>query len=271
MNNITNKTNGLNGDKVLKKSKFASFNNSYRITFTSLGLILLSFFIYLNSIAEKDVTKQKMVYSSIAKAFNIQGDKKFPLSQESVKGDLISVVRQNIIQNELLELQAMEGLKGDIEIMENKTDLIINLSNQLLFDTGKEEIKDSCKPVLTKIIKIINKIDNTIKIEGYTDNTPIIDTNYESNWELSAARATEVLKYMHYNGNIPMSRLNAMGYGEFHPIISNDTIRGREKNRRVAIVICNAKGLDELSKYGNVIKIKGFKFKAPIEDIDESY
>ena len=260
-------------EKILKDSRFEIFKNSFRLTFTSLSLILLTFFIYFHSIAIQDTTKAGKVFSSIAKAFNIKKTDKEGLesSDKSRSKNLIPVITQNIVQNELLELQSTDGLTGDIEIMENKNDLIINLSDKLIFDLGKSNIKESFKPTLNKVIKILGKIDNKIRVEGYTDNTPISNSNFESNWELSAARAVEILRYLHQQGNVSLDRLEAAGYGEFHPIMPNDTPQGKIKNRRVAIVIRNAKGLDKFGNYGKTIKIQGFKFRVPDEEIDELY
>ena len=260
-------------EKILKDSRFEILKNSFRLTFTSLSLILLTFFIYFHSIAIQDTTKAGKVFSSIAKAFNIKKTDKEGLesSDKSRSKNLIPVITQNIVQNELLELQSTDGLTGDIEIMENKNDLIINLSDKLIFDLGKSNIKESFKPTLNKVIKILGKIDNKIRVEGYTDNTPISNSNFESNWELSAARAIEILRYLHQQGNVSLDRLEAAGYGEFHPIMPNDTPQGKIKNRRVAIVICNAKGLDKFGNYGKTIKIQGFKFRVPDEEIDELY
>lgn len=260
-------------EKILKDSRFEIFKNSFRLTFTSLSLILLTFFIYFHSIAIQDTTKAGKVFSSIAKAFNIKKTDKEGLesSDKSRSKNLIPVITQNIVQNELLKLQSTDGLTGDIEIMENKNDLIINLSDKLIFDLGKSNIKESFKPTLNKIIKILGKINNKIRVEGYTDNTPISNSNFESNWELSAARAVEILRYLHQQGNVSLDRLEAAGYGEFHPIMPNDTPQGKIKNRRVAIVIRNAKGLDKFGNYGKTIKIQGFKFRVPDEEIDELY
>ena len=260
-------------ERKLQDSRFEIYKNPFRLTFTSLSLILLTFFIYFYSISIRDVTKAGKVYSSIVKAFNIKKTNKEGLefSDKSRSKNLIPIITQNIVQNELMELQSSDGLTGDIEIMENKNDLIINLSDKLIFDLGKNDVKESFKPTLNKVIKILSKLDNKIRVEGYTDNTPISNSNFESNWELSAARAVEILRYLHQQGNLSLDRLEAAGYGEFHPIVPNDTPQGKIKNRRVAIVICNAKGLDKLGNYGKTIKIQGFKFRVPDEEIDELY
>jgi len=116
--------------------------------------------------------------------------------------------------------------------------LVIILSDDILFDSGKAEIKKDAYPVLDKVAKIIKiEVPNkNIGIGGHTDNVPIKHSGWKSNWELATARATNVLHYLSKKG-VPARRLSATGYGEHHPIASNLTKVGRAKNRRVEIVI----------------------------------
>ncbi|MGB2600353.1 MAG: OmpA family protein [Candidatus Omnitrophota bacterium] len=116
--------------------------------------------------------------------------------------------------------------------------LVIVLSDDILFDSGKAEIKRQAYPVLDKVIRIIKREvpDKDISIGGHTDNVPITHSSWESNWELSTARATNVLHYMVDKGVSP-DRLAATGYGEHHPIASNATDADRARNRRVEIAI----------------------------------
>lgn len=116
--------------------------------------------------------------------------------------------------------------------------LAIILSGDILFDSGKADIKPGAYPVLDKIINIISdKVPGKdIGITGHTDNVPIKFSNWKSNWELSSARATNVLYYLESKGVSP-ERLSAIGQGEYKPIASNETAKGRARNRRVEIVI----------------------------------
>ncbi|MFH1665291.1 MAG: OmpA family protein [Candidatus Omnitrophota bacterium] len=116
--------------------------------------------------------------------------------------------------------------------------LVIILSDDILFDSGKTEIKEKAFPVLNKVSEIIREKvpDKNIGVGGHTDNVPIKHSKWASNWELSTARATNVLYYLEKQGVSP-SKLSATGYGEHRPVASNDTIQGRAKNRRVEIVI----------------------------------
>jgi len=116
--------------------------------------------------------------------------------------------------------------------------LVIVLSDDILFDSGKAEIKKQAFPILDKVASVIKSEvpEKNIGVGGHTDNVPITHSAWKSNWELSTARATTVLHYLESKG-IPPKRLSATGYGEYRPIASNDTAVGRAKNRRVEIVI----------------------------------
>ena len=116
--------------------------------------------------------------------------------------------------------------------------LVIILSDDILFDSGKAEVKKGAYPILDKVSAVIRtKVpDKNIGISGHTDNVPIKHSGWKSNWELSTARATNVLYYLEKK-KISPSRLSATGYGKHRPIVSNDTEGGRAKNRRVEILI----------------------------------
>jgi chemotaxis protein MotB len=142
------------------------------------------------------------------------------------------------------DLQA--GLKseiaaGEIKITQLQGKLTVNLVDRILFDSGKAEIKDDGRKVLDKVGGILNTVmDKNIRIEGHTDNKPIVGdllAKYPSNWELSTARATAVARYLQDHDKVDPARLVAAGYGEYHPIASNDTAESRALNRRIEIVL----------------------------------
>ena len=112
----------------------------------------------------------------------------------------------------------------------------LEMNSELLFASGKAELSTKAIPVLEKVAEVIRDVPNVINVEGYTDNVPISTGFYPSNWDLSSARATSVVKQLVKN-NIPATRLSAVGYGEFHPIADNKDEEGRFKNRRVVLVL----------------------------------
>lgn len=116
--------------------------------------------------------------------------------------------------------------------------LVITFVAEVLFNSGKDEIRDTSKPILDKVARILKEEvpGNEIGIEGHTDNAPIKHSGWDSNWELSAHRALSVLYYLESEGIDP-GRLSARGYGPYRPVTSNDTEKGRQLNRRVEIVV----------------------------------
>jgi len=117
--------------------------------------------------------------------------------------------------------------------------LVITFVAEVLFDSGKADVKKEADPILGKVAKVIRRkvSDRDIGIEGHTDNVPITYSGWKSNWELSTARATSVLHNLIDNGGLEPEKLSAIGYGEYRPIASNDTDEGRQLNRRVEVVI----------------------------------
>jgi chemotaxis protein MotB len=130
---------------------------------------------------------------------------------------------------------------GQIQITQLQGKLTVNLVDKILFDSGKAEIKGDGTKVLDKVASVLNGVaDKNIRIEGHTDNVPIsgaLMSKYASNWELSTARATSVARYLQDQDKVDPTRLVAAGYGEYHPIASNDTAEGRAQNRRIEIVL----------------------------------
>jgi len=117
--------------------------------------------------------------------------------------------------------------------------LVISFVADVIFDSGKAKIKTEAYPVLDKVARVLteNVPQLNVGIEGHTDNVPVKLSKWKSNWELSSARSLSVLHYLVDKKGISPDRLSAIGYGEYHPVASNDTRVGRQANRRVEIVI----------------------------------
>ena len=133
----------------------------------------------------------------------------------------------------------IKSLEADFGIEVTLTDQGIRLSfaDQILFDFGKAGINPAGHKLLNHVIGAVKKVPNAVRIEGHTDNIPIQTTRFPSNWELSVARAVNVVKYFVEYGRIDPHRLSAVGYGKSRPLVANDTPANRMKNRRVEIII----------------------------------
>lgn len=125
--------------------------------------------------------------------------------------------------------------------------LTISFTNDIFFDSGQDILKEDMKKGLSKLVKLLNNIDNSIIIEGHTDNVPISKTSkYSSNWQLSAGRAANVAEYLVDEEKVDGARVAAVGYGEYRPKVSNDIKKGQSVNRRIDIIILydNEKGIE---------------------------
>ncbi|NLY42467.1 MAG: OmpA family protein [Clostridiaceae bacterium] len=139
------------------------------------------------------------------------------------------------------------NLIDSVEILNEKSGLLIRFKENVLFDSGKADLKEDAKEILKRISQILSQFNNDIRIEGHTDNVPMNTPEFPSNWELSTKRAVNVLKYFIEESGFDPVRLSAVGYGEYHPVADNDTVEGRRKNRRVDIVILRTYTLNETS------------------------
>jgi len=161
---------------------------------------------------------------------------------------IFSITGQLPLLTEALEaFQSDRGLKYPLREDETAipqgigtSEFIFSLPSQVLFDLGRAEIKPEAVPYLEEAVKKIKEMlvyypDTQIRVEGYTDNLPIHNWRYRSNWELSADRAISVVRYLIEEHSFPPEQLQAMGYGEYMPIVPNDTPENRQKNRRVEI------------------------------------
>lgn len=141
---------------------------------------------------------------------------------------------------EMLEKMKNEISQGQVTISELKGKLTVNMVDAVLFDSRKAEVKPEGLAVLQKLIDILKTVkDKAIRIEGNTDNVQIsgsVARTFPTNWELSAARAINVTRYLQQQGIDP-TVLSAVAYGEYHPVSGNDTPEGKAKNRRIEIIL----------------------------------
>jgi len=140
------------------------------------------------------------------------------------------------------------GLDGQLELIKTDAEILIRFRDNVIFDSGKADIRPEAEGILDEIASVLllyEKEIDMIRVEGHTDNVPIHTEKYPSNWELSTARAVEVLRYFIEKKGLDPLTLSAVGYGEYHPVRENDTSEGRAVNRRVDIVIAKAVDSDQ--------------------------
>lgn len=217
-------------------------------TYSDMVTLLLTFFILLYTFASVDEQKFKSVSTAFQATFagktSKDGDSMFDVNQKTGQDPIMGEDKPpgledklNSMYSEIKNYVEKNNIEATIEKNSGKRGIILRINDSVLFELGKAELKPESKGTLDKIDNLFKSIPNRIKIEGHTDNIPIKNYKYESNWELSTDRAVNVVKYyIESKGNDP-KRFEAAGYGEYHPVAPNDTNEHRAMNRRVEILI----------------------------------
>jgi chemotaxis protein MotB len=145
------------------------------------------------------------------------------------------------IYEKVKELVETKGLSNDVEIEKTGPGVLVRFKDEILFDVAQAELKANVKNTLQRFGEILRTYNKNIRVEGHTDNVPINNSRFRSNWELSTARAISVVRYfteeLPTDQRIDPMKLEVSGYGEYHPIVPNDTEQNRQKNRRIEITI----------------------------------
>jgi chemotaxis protein MotB len=168
---------------------------------------------------------------------------------EAQKAQLESASKQRASQyDSLIQNLTEEVKKGQLQVRQYKDMLTVDVAEQLLFDSGRADLKQSGKDVLKKVGDALKGYeDKVIRVVGHTDNVPItkgLQKRFASNWELSVARATTVVRFLQDVG-VPPERMIASGRAEYQPIGENDTPEGRQKNRRTEITLVDRNAVTE--------------------------
>ena len=160
------------------------------------------------------------------------GEEPGGLSDTEIEDNKMKEIKE-LIENEINE----EGYSDKIVLILNKEGLDISIQDTVLFASGEAALIESGTPVLLSIAKALSELDNNIRVIGHTDNVPIKNGTFRSNWDLSAARAINVMHFLADNGQLAPERLSIQGNGEYSPKYDNSTAEGRAKNRRVEIMV----------------------------------
>jgi len=239
------------------------------VTFGDLMSLLLCFFVLLLSFSEMDKAVYKQVAGSLEKAFGVQRKTKtmdppkgISIIAKDFDQELIPTMQQiefiasqikEAINEELKKLgdEMNEELTGLVEVEAGEDQVTIRFMGESTFASGRAEIRRAMLPVLTKVAGVLNETKSEIIIAGHTDNVPIRRGRFRNNLDLSIARAASVANFMLEKGAVAPQRISTMGFGEYRPLATNKTAEGRQKNRRVEIVLSNmdfGRGKDKIFK-----------------------
>ncbi len=234
------------------------------VSYADFITLLFAFFVVMYSIAQLNNSKYDSLVEALEDAFTSQKQQPITAEQPIPAEDSVTVVQpikldnptdeekrkrqrlsDEILHERRILAKASENLHAVLEpyinndlvsVKRNDFWLELEMKSDLLFLSGEAELSKKALPVLRKIAEVLGRMPNMINVEGHTDNIPIDTVEFPSNWDLSAARATSVVREL-IKDHINPKRLAVVGYGEFHPVADNSTEEGRFKNRRVLLVV----------------------------------
>jgi chemotaxis protein MotB len=227
---------------------------AWTVSFADLLCLLLCFFVLLLSFSLTDVAKFKKLAGSMEQAFGASRKELPPDMPKGIKM-LARDVEQAFIEQtrvdtdgsnrasleetaaQLRTLLAPLEAAGLVELETQEHSLVMRLPGHITFDSGKAEIKPDMVPILRTVGGIVGRTAHDIFVAGHTDNVPMRGGIYKSNLELSAARAAAVVNFFVSQGLVLPDRVATMGFGEYRPLVPNDSETQRRRNRRVEIVL----------------------------------
>jgi chemotaxis protein MotB len=259
---------------MAKKKPHEEHENHERwlVSYADFITLLFAFFVVLYSTSRQDVKRVQQVQQSIKFAMHFKGTggvAEMPLFEgppstggcvsntgNGMKSSPITQARKEAEQMKKRLRQRLEkalmsrpDLGHSVSVEQEGKRVIVRLSASKFFDTNMAAIRPEMIPVLDVIANELSALHRPVRIEGHTDDMPATSRRFRDNWDLSSSRAAAVVTYLERAHKVPGERLVAAGHGATKPIASNDTIEGREQNRRVEMVI--EAGDDGLSVIGN--------------------
>lgn len=212
-------------------------NMRWLLTYADMITLLLAFFVILYAISTVDLKRYESLAVSLRGAF--AGSAPLPVSTRGGGGERL-LPKPDLVFDVVRELRERLGddlEAGRVQIERAPEAIILRFPDAILFERGKAELRGGARQILDRVAGVVLSLPNPIEAEGHTDTLPIRSAQYPSNWELSAARATAVVRYLVEIRAVSPLRIAARGVGEHKPLFPNDAIRGEPRNRRVELRI----------------------------------
>ncbi|MBO8138204.1 MAG: flagellar motor protein MotB [Desulfotomaculum sp.] len=237
----------------LRGKKEKENHERWLITYADMITLLMIFFIVMYTMSKIDAKRFEAIAESLHKAMGGQGaimydagprvspgtyDSTDPGKLRDYNRDAQSLVK---IKEQIEEYLKKNGLQNKVTVTLEDRGVVVSFMDVVLFPLGSAQLTPESSEILQRVGKILSQVDNYIRVEGHTDNWPIHTSRFPSNWELSTARATTVVKELTKNHQIEPERLSATGYGEYRPRRPNDSAENRRYNRRVDIVVLRSR------------------------------
>jgi chemotaxis protein MotB len=209
---------------------------NFYISYSDMITLLLIFFVYLFSISEIDPLKLAQAVNSVRNEIVKETNPNTSLNAQLVKKLELEQQKLQQMQKDIQHYITENGLQDVVSVQYKDGQLDLNMGDAVLFERGQANLKPQALNVLGKLGNLFRKSDSKIVVEGHTDDIPIQSTVFPSNWELSSARASSVVRYMESFG-VKANRFTIIGYNQFKPIAPNNSEANRVKNRRVKITL----------------------------------
>ena len=217
------------------------------LTYADMITLLMAFFIMMYSMSVLNLAKFREAAISIRSGFggitpgqgaSILGSTGLMSARPSpIAGDSTGIAWRIVKPVQRL-IRENRVIRDNAKIYADHRGLVLSLaSDNVLFAPGSAEIRREARPVLIKIAQLLRSVPNEVRVEGHTCNLPTRSVSYPSNWELSTARATNVVRYLISTGKLSPSRMSAAGFADTRPVVPNDREERRRLNRRVDFVI----------------------------------
>ena len=241
-----------------KKDKDDQIDNkspAWMTTFGDMMTLLLVFFVLMYSFSVMDLEKFDGFISALqARLGVLEGGRTITDEEQISRGSMgedFNPSRENLhrVMGDMTRYVEEKGLEENVELEMTERGLVVRVTGRVLYEIGRAEILPEGRELLGELVVNISDIPNNVMVEGHTDNWPISTEEFPSNWELSTARATNVVRFLIEEHNLDADRLSAAGYSEYRPLVPNTTPENRAENRRVAIVILNGNERGDLNDY----------------------
>lgn len=280
-----------------RRGEFEGENSDrWLMTYADLITLLLAFFVIMYAMSKVDAKKFSQMSEKLQGEFNASAIVPQAATSDLGAGVLrigkLKLVAQRLESPSFGQLKhrvsigpatniptssgfdnsgSLDSAQHEFSVEINERGLVIHVLESALFKSGQAEVSSGSRELLDKIANEIGNLPNQIRVEGHTDSLPINSAQFPSNWELSASRATAVVRYFVERHNLQPQRISALGFGEHRPLIANDTPENRARNRRVDIVILT----DNLSRYEPQAKsanlavetVDGNNFQTAVEEL----
>jgi len=257
-----------------RRQKRHANHERWLVSYADFITLLFAFFVVLYASAQVDRKKIGQLAVAIQEAFQqmgvfpgsasatllqpapslplgaVQGIESAKRAPEPPDGSLEGIDDPDLagLQRELQQALQQEIAAHSIALHREIDGLVISLREFGFFDSGSDQLKTSALPALDRIAQILAAHKFRVRIEGHTDDVPIHTAQWASNWELSTARSTALVRLLIQRYQFDPERLSAAGYAEFHPIASNETPQGRAQNRRVDLVVVSQRVLRSVAQ-----------------------